>query len=470
MASFTFDVEGWCKANGFNIGRELAALGVTDPEDLTNVSEEDLQSFGIDKPFVIKKFFSRANQEFDRFKELRGEKQKKEDARLTLYSDIEVLDKARENGSISGEDHVAMVQQLRKRFLRLFGNDGDTEDKTPVKIELAGEKTEMPMNKETTVKDVKVFIGEQKKQDPRNVRLLYRTEEMRVVGEGGKLNLVTDYTGPDFEGIDEMRAILPISEFAGQNEIEGADVDANKNAIGSKYDLGQAGGFIGMKVFVINCCQECQFQKAQEALTEMGFTIEYLPVFSKVSSVDGSFDANLHTASQVWIISSSVSGGNLPSACYEKLKDAYFKGKNLYLWGDNHPYFAEANIILNLVLPGKGVQLSGNDPGQKVQLARQVSSGPGFSSKHVIFTGIASLYEGVTIARISKGSSDLSMIMNGSSGYPVTAVLDRVHTSGRLAIDGGFTRLCHNWDNAGSSRFVKNIAAWLAAIDCDWKE
>jgi len=31
----------------------------------------------------------------------------------------------------------------------------------------------------------------------------------------------------------------------------------------------------------------------------------------------------------------------------------------------------------------------------------------------------------------------------------------------RAVIDGGFTRLFCKWDSAGTSRFVKNVAAWL---------
>ena len=30
-----------------------------------------------------------------------------------------------------------------------------------------------------------------------------------------------------------------------------------------------------------------------------------------------------------------------------------------------------------------------------------------------------------------------------------------------MVIDGGFTRLAVNWDDAGTARFVKNAAAWL---------
>ena len=35
----------------------------------------------------------------------------------------------------------------------------------------------------------------------------------------------------------------------------------------------------------------------------------------------------------------------------------------------------------------------------------------------------------------------------------------------RLIFDGGFTRLYCNWDTAGTGRYVKNAAAWLANVE-----
>jgi hypothetical protein len=49
--------------------------------------------------------------------------------------------------------------------------------------------------------------------------------------------------------------------------------------------------------------------------------------------------------------------------------------------------------------------------------------------------------------------------MNSSDGNCVTACYDK--DGKRALIDGGFTRLFIQWDDAGSSRFVCNAAAWL---------
>lgn len=36
-------------------------------------------------------------------------------------------------------------------------------------------------------------------------------------------------------------------------------------------------------------------------------------------------------------------------------------------------------------------------------------------------------------------------------------------TDGKQAVlDGGFTRLYNKWDTAGTARYVKNAASWLA--------
>lgn len=45
----------------------------------------------------------------------------------------------------------------------------------------------------------------------------------------------------------------------------------------------------------------------------------------------------------------------------------------------------------------------------------------------------------------------------------VAAYFDR--DGKRAIVDGGFTRLYVNWDTAGTGRYVKNSAAWLANVE-----
>nr|MDO8113442.1 hypothetical protein [Candidatus Sigynarchaeota archaeon] len=80
----------------------------------------------------------------------------------------------------------------------------------------------------------------------------------------------------------------------------------------------------------------------------------------------------------------------------------------------------------------------------------------------IITTGLNVLYEGITIATIQK-SPGMTPLVYGSAKNLVTALYDK---NGRRALfDGGFTRLYCNWDSAGTGRYVKNAAAWLANYD-----
>ncbi len=86
------------------------------------------------------------------------------------------------------------------------------------------------------------------------------------------------------------------------------------------------------------------------------------------------------------------------------------------------------------------------------------TEGAGFL-QHPITAGINSLYEGVTIATIDT-SPDLEPLVFGSAGNLVVGVYNQ---SGKKAIlDGGFTRLFYGTEAAGTERYIKNAAAWLA--------
>jgi hypothetical protein len=57
----------------------------------------------------------------------------------------------------------------------------------------------------------------------------------------------------------------------------------------------------------------------------------------------------------------------------------------------------------------------------------------------------------------------LRPLVYGSNGRVVTAYYD---DDGRRAIvDGGFTRLYHKWESAGTDRYIVNAAAWLLNIE-----
>jgi hypothetical protein len=118
----------------------------------------------------------------------------------------------------------------------------------------------------------------------------------------------------------------------------------------------------------------------------------------------------------------------------------------------------DANVVGERLL---GATMDGNVPGDTTVPPQKTEGGPGFK-QHLIMTGLNYLYEGVTIATI-RPSKDMEPIVYGSASNLVTAAYDR--NGCRALFDGGFTRLFFKWDTAGTGRYVKNAAAWLANVD-----
>ena len=106
--------------------------------------------------------------------------------------------------------------------------------------------------------------------------------------------------------------------------------------------------------------------------------------------------------------------------------------------------------------------MSGNLPGAQTVNIQTETQKAGLVKDHLINTGLVSLYEGVTIASIHH-HPDLMPVMYGSANNLVIAAYEK--DGKRAVMDGGFTRLFCNWDSAGTSRYVKNAAAWLVNIE-----
>ena len=148
------------------------------------------------------------------------------------------------------------------------------------------------------------------------------------------------------------------------------------------------------------------------------------------------------------------------------IKNFYQRGGALYLWGDNDPCNAAVNPVIADVMPG--IYLHGNYTACKYVHPRTIAAAAGFDV-HPIFTGIQKLYEGHTIARFGGTNPRLRFIMSSTEPQPALAICDdNLGGCGRIAIDVGFTRLYCSWDDAGTAKFVKNIAAWLCNLDSDW--
>ncbi len=232
---------------------------------------------------------------------------------------------------------------------------------------------------------------------------------------------------------------------------EEAPRDRYGNAAGNQHDLAVDGAFDGQTVAVLHFCLEFDFALPQAALKEKGFsTYRWIGAPPEPAELR----TQLKKASQLWIIS-----GTQPLLTPEHIaviKEFFDAGHGLYIWGDNDPYYADANAVGKALL---GVTMSGDLPGGQVVPMQRDGKKIGVLKGHLLSTGLENVFEGITIATVA-GSEDLKPLIYGSAGNLVAAVYEK---NGKRAIfDGGFTRLYNGWETAGTPRYVKNAAAWLA--------
>ena len=268
--------------------------------------------------------------------------------------------------------------------------------------------------------------------------------------------------------------------FAGNNTDLSATAvkDCHGNLAGSQYDLAKDGAFKGQSIVVFDLekVHFCDFSLARKALEEKGFSVifwqKYMPSLAE-------FEKTISTASQLWILSG---GEQRLNGNYLKIITDFFnRGRGLFLWGDNEPFFKDANYVSKYLF---NTTMSGNLKGcKKVTLQKNAAFTPagtfkywllnfigiearkrsGIVRNHPITTGLEFLYEGHTVATIER-NRELTPIMYGSAGNLITACYDK--DGKRAIIDGGFTRVYPiYWDTAGTARFVKNAAAWLANLE-----
>jgi hypothetical protein len=254
-------------------------------------------------------------------------------------------------------------------------------------------------------------------------------------------------TSPD---APEVTSSGPYSEWAGQNQIAGAGADRYGNANGSQYDLIQDGSVIEAKVVVLNLYSGMNLSEPKAALERKGFTLIELRDCADLA-------ARLANAAEFWLISDSHR--HLTPGALDAIESFFHDGRGLYIWGDNAPYFADANLVLQRLF---NVAMFGDTPGDQVvsMLANGKTSGlvPG----HLVTTGLVNIYEGITIAEVPT-TELLRPLVYGSNGRVVTAYFD--HGGRRAIVDGGFTRLYNKWESAGTDRYIVNAATWLLNIE-----
>lgn len=256
--------------------------------------------------------------------------------------------------------------------------------------------------------------------------------------------------------LDMAHEVKGYGQNAGINVIEGAK-DAYGNVLGSQGDLGKDGAFRGKKVVVqwlaTYSGSDADWEKLRRNVTASlgvkGFEVVHI----------GNCSANelsnlLRDACQYWVISNQtqvLTGDHL-----RIIEDFYRRGHGIYIWGDNDPFYADANAVTRRLF---GISMSGNYRGDQVLGICDRAGQPGILRGHLLSTGIQSFYEGITIANIPT-SGIVKSLAYSSDGKVVSAYVDSDYC--RCLIDGGFTRLYHKWDSAGTERYVKNAAVWLA--------
>ena len=231
--------------------------------------------------------------------------------------------------------------------------------------------------------------------------------------------------------------------------------DTYGNAAGNQHDLAVDGAFDGQTVVVLHFYTDGGFDFAlpKAALAEKGFSVYR---FMNRAPPVAELEKALSKANQLWIISGDRV--QLTSEHVKVIKKFFDSGHGLYLWGDNAPYVGDADLVARALFD---VSLVGHpyDPGEKV-VGRQEKPGmTGLLADHLLTTGIERLYEGHSIAFLPKTGA-LKPLIVGTEKHVVAAYFDQ--DGKRAIVDGGFTRLYINWDTAGTGRYVKNSAAWLA--------
>jgi hypothetical protein len=230
------------------------------------------------------------------------------------------------------------------------------------------------------------------------------------------------------------------------------EADQHGNAQGNQYDLAVDGAFEGQTIAVLHFYtgEGFDFELPKAALKEKGFSV-YRWINNPPSPRE--LDEKLQKACELWIISSSEQ--KLTEEHLKVIKKFFDSGKGVYIWGDNEPFYADANAVARYLFDA---EMLGNLPGNIVVGLNNKGQKVGLTPKHLITTGLEYVYEGITIATIQNNKL-LDPLIYGHEGNLVTAVYD--HDGKRAILDGGFTRLYISWDNAGTGRYVKNAAAWL---------
>jgi len=216
------------------------------------------------------------------------------------------------------------------------------------------------------------------------------------------------------------------------------------------------GTFAQVKILISIFSTECDnSSEVEKALKEKGFSVTILFDEQQIIHSLQSLEYDI-----AWIISANEKAS--PKYDKQAFQDAvvkfYRSGRGLFVWGDNAPYVREANYILPNLAKCK---LIGCDPGDKILRFGNPTETGFYDKKHIIFAGVNSLHEGITIS-YPDNTTQVTVLATNSSGHPCICCLESNEQRGRLVIETGYTKLFKGyWEKAAQARYVVNVSVWL---------
>jgi hypothetical protein len=246
------------------------------------------------------------------------------------------------------------------------------------------------------------------------------------------------------------------------NITDASGYDQYGNAIGTTFDLGRDGAFKDFNILIARFYVYGQFDdKAMQvpinALNVKGFQVKHVKTENECITELASNRYQI-----AWIISTDQIQN---PAFISALTTFHSSGGSIFLFADNTPYVCHASEFLKTKF---GITVEGNYYGGKTMTYKENShQTTGNFGQHEIFTGIATLFEGITICHpvysTPESRTIFKTIATATDGNSSIAVYDPPSTTpeGRLCLDCGFTKLYINWDSAGTARYIVNASTWL---------
>eukprot|EP01106_Pelomyxa_sp_JSP_P014818 TRINITY_DN4855_c0_g1_i1.p1 TRINITY_DN4855_c0_g1~~TRINITY_DN4855_c0_g1_i1.p1 ORF type:complete len:415 (-),score=64.15 TRINITY_DN4855_c0_g1_i1:181-1257(-) len=264
----------------------------------------------------------------------------------------------------------------------------------------------------------------------------------------------------------------------------------NQQFSAPEFDLGKDGAFSNFSVLFIAFYAQLYHEfcsNAMPALQKKGFKVTAMQMTQELAFIEALNSGKYDVA---WVISGSPAfGGPARTPANEKLfTDALIafhqKKKGLMIWGDNRPFFHEANLVLGTLC---GARLTGNSAGDRLMAHGDATVPGSFDSNHIVFSGINYLYEGVTICfpvekdapspfpnpematanwRAPALVGKLKTLATSSNGWPVISCCESSESGGRVIVDTGYTKLFSSyWRSEGQARYVVNACVYLVDVE-----